>query len=257
MRLLAGIAAIVALTACVATAHADGRLGVVMIHGKQGRPAQFDSYEAPLAAAGFLTARPVMCWARERIYDKTYPECLAEIDAAAQQLRMRGATAIAIIGMSLGGNAALAYGARHSGLAAVVALAPAHNVETLDRRQDIAESIARARALLAQGRGDIKNDFAETNTGVDFIVTSTPRIYLSFHGPDSIAAMSANVRRLSAPLLWVAGSQDRSQRNAAQIFALAPKNPLNRFVRVESGHRGTVAAGREAVLEWLKQVDSR
>lgn len=251
------IAAILALVVCGSTAEAAGKLGVVMIHGKQGQPAQFESYDAPLTAAGFLTARPVMCWSRGRIYDKTYPDCLAEIDAAADQLKARGATAIAIVGMSLGGNAALAYGARHSGLAAVVALAPAHNIEALDRRPGIAESIARARALIAQGRGDIKTGFAETNTGVDFAVTTTPRIYLSFHGPESIAAITANVPRLSAPVLWIAGSRDRSQRRAAQTFALAPKNPLNRFVGVESDHRGTVAASRQAVLDWLKQADSR
>ena len=257
MRLLPSIAAIMVVTACVPAADAGGKLGVVMIHGKQGRPAQFDSYEAPLTAAGFLTARPVMCWSRERIYDKPYPDCLAEIDAAADRLKARGATTIAIVGMSLGGNAALAYGARHAGLAAIVALAPAHDTATVDRRPDIAESIARARALVAQGRGDIKTDFSEINRGVDFVVTTTPRIYLSFHGPDSIAAMTANVPRLSVPLLWIAGSEDRSQRYAAQAFALAPKNPLNRFVTVESGHLGTVAAGRQAVLDWLKQVESR
>jgi dienelactone hydrolase len=122
------IAAILAVAACVSAANAGGKLGVLMLHGKQGHPTQFDSYEAP------LTARPTMCWSRERIYDKPYPDCLAEIDAAAAQLRARRATAIAIVGMSLGGNAALAYGARHSELAAVVALAPAHNIEALARR---------------------------------------------------------------------------------------------------------------------------
>jgi pimeloyl-ACP methyl ester carboxylesterase len=257
MRRVTLVAALLALAAFTLTANAADKLGVVMIHGKQGRPTQFDSYETPFAAADFLTARPVMCWSRERIYDKTYPDCLAEIDAAADQLRARGASTIAIVGMSLGGNAALAYGARHSGLAAVVVLAPAHAIETLDRRQDIAESIVRARALTAQGRGDIKAGFAELNTGVDFIVTTTPRIYLSFHGPDSIASLTANVSKLSAPLLWIAGSQDRSQRHATQTFALASKNPLNRFVSVESDHRGTVAAGRPTVLEWLKQLARR
>jgi hypothetical protein len=121
---------------------------------------------------------------------------------------------------------------------------------------DIAESITRAQALITQGRSDIKAGFAETNTGLDFIVTTTPRIYLSFHGSDSIAALTANVPKLSSPLLWVAGSHDRSQRNAAQTFALAPKNPLNRFVSVEAD-RGTVVAGRQTVIEWLKQVNSR
>jgi esterase/lipase len=258
MRLAVFLAVILLLGAAGASpAAAADKLGVIMIHGKQGHAEQFEPYDAPLAAQGYLTARPTMCWSHDRIYDKTYPDCLAEIDAAADHLKARGATAIVVVGMSLGGNAVLAYGARRTGLKGIVAVAPAHAVEFMDRQADIAKSIEHARTLIAEGHGDAKAEFAETNTGVDFTVTTTPHIYLSFHGPSTIAVMPANAGKLTAPLLFISGTEDNSQRNAQHIFEEAPKNPLNRFVSVHSDHRGTVPAGREAVIEWLRELQSR
>jgi pimeloyl-ACP methyl ester carboxylesterase len=233
------------------------RFGVVMLHGKQGLPRQLESYDAPLAVLGHLTERPEMCWSHQRIYDRPYLACLGEIDDAVGRLKARGATAFVIIGMSLGGNAALGYGARRHGLMGIVALAPAHAVELLALRPNIAASIERARILVSEGNGDAQAAFAENNTGVDFTVTTTPKIYLSFHGPDSPAVLPANASRLTAPLLYVAGTEDRTQRGPGYVFDHAPKNPLNRYVTVHSDHRGTPAAGREAVIEWLKELARR
>jgi pimeloyl-ACP methyl ester carboxylesterase len=240
------------LLACPAAAH--DRLGIVMLHGKQGVPEQLQSYDAPLAALGHLTDRPELCWSRRRIYDRTYPDCLREVDAAIDRLKTRGATAFVVIGMSLGGNAVLAYGARHPGLKGIVALAPAHAVELLARRPDIAGSIKRARTMIAAGHGDEKTTFAEVNTGESFTVTTTPNIYLSFHGADSIAAMPSNAAKLTAPLLYVAGVQDSTQRGRGYVFDKASKNPLNRYVTVPADHRGTPAAGLQAVMEWIGEI---
>ena len=124
---------IVLLATCLAFA-APARaetIGVVMMHGKTGTPAQFDGLAAAVEAAGFPVERPQMCWTRSRIYDRTYLDCLADADAAAARLKARGATGIVILGMSLGGNAALGYGARRPGLKGVIALAPASNPDQL------------------------------------------------------------------------------------------------------------------------------
>ena len=110
------------------------RLGVGLIHGKQGLPRQFESCEAPFAAKGYLAERPEMCWSCTRIYDRPYIDCLRDIDAAIERLKSRGATAFVVVGMSLGGNAALAYGARRKGLKGIVAIAPAHPAELIARR---------------------------------------------------------------------------------------------------------------------------
>jgi hypothetical protein len=56
--------------------------------------------------------------------------------------------------MSQGGDAALAYHARHANLAGIIALASAAAPERQVGLADIAQSIAQARALVAAGRGD-------------------------------------------------------------------------------------------------------
>lgn len=63
---------------------------------------------ADLKGAGYLVATPEMCWSARRGFDKTYPECLKEIDGAIAELKAHGASRFVVGGLSLGGNAAIA-----------------------------------------------------------------------------------------------------------------------------------------------------
>ena len=238
-------------------AHAE-TLGVVLVHGKQGRPAQFERMAQGLENAGYLTERPEMCWSRERIYDLPYLDCLKDIDAAIAALKARGATSIVIAGMSLGGNGVLGYGARHANLKGIVTFAPAHAPQFISQQPKIAESLEKARAMIAKGGGDVKADFNDVNTGangsVEYTVSVTPKVYLSFFAPDSPGVMPTNAAKLTAPLLMISGRLDNTQRGAYAIFQAVPANPLNRFVNVEANHMGTPAAGRDALTTWLKEL---
>jgi len=261
-RCLRGAAVAFTLAVLSAGSHAKAEtLGIVLMHGKQGRPAQFENIAAGLESAGYLAERPEMCWSRERIYDMPYLDCFKDVDAAVEKLKSRGATAIVIGGMSLGGNGALGYGARHPGLKGVVAFAPAHAPQFISQRPRIAESLERARAMIAKGDGDTKATFNDVNTTrdgqIEYTVNVTPRVYLSFFAPDSPAVMPANAAKLSAPLLMISGRQDETQRGAYALFQAVPAHPLNRFVSVESPHIGTPAAGREAMMAWLKELTAR
>ncbi len=229
-------------------------IGVVMLHGKHGTPAQLQQLDAAVSEAGVIAERPEMCWSRDRIYDRAYLDCFADIDAAAARLKARGAAAIVILGMSLGGNGALGYGAHHSGLKAVIALAPASEPDRLRQRPDVAQSVAQAQALVAAGKGDDKQSFTDLNNGNEITVTTTPVIFLTFLGKDSPANMPANAAHLTAPLLMVSGNADLSQRDADGIFARAPHDPRNKHVIVQSDHIGTPAAATATVVSWLKSL---
>jgi esterase/lipase len=235
------------------TANAE-TIGIVMLHGKHGTPAQLQQLDEAVTTAGFVVERPEMCWSRDRIYDRAYLDCFADADAAVARLKQRGATAIVILGMSLGGNGALGYGAHRSGLKAVIALAPASEPDRLRQRPNVAQSVAQAQALIAAGKGDERQSFIDINNGSEFTVTTTPVIFLSFLGKDSPANMPANAAHLTAPLLMVSGSADNSQRDADGIFARAPRDPRNKHVMVQSDHIGTPAAATAAVLAWLKSL---
>jgi len=238
-------------------AFAEDRLGIVLIHGKSGLPSQFTLMAETLSSRGYVTDTPEMCWSRNRIYDRPYLDCLNDIDAAVARVKTRGANGIVILGMSLGGNGALAYGARHTGLKGVITLVPGHAPEFISRRPEVAASLEQARALVTAGRGNTRTAFTDVNTRsttFNFEVVTTPDIYLSFFAPNSPAVMPANAARLSAPLLYVAASNDPTQRGRGYIFDQAPNFPQNRYVTVTSDHIGTPAASIQIVLSWLLEI---
>jgi esterase/lipase len=247
LGLLAGLA-------LAGPAAAQARVGVVLVHGKQGSAQNLQGLADALTSAGYAVERPEMCWSRQRIYDRTYLDCLGDIDVAAARLRAAGATAVVVAGMSLGGNAALAYGARRDGLAGVIALAPAPAIEFVSRRPDISESLAKARQMAAQGLGEVRAVFKDINVGQSFEVTTTANIYVTFFSPESPGVMPDNAVRQKTPLLVVSGQFDSTQRSVSYVFARAPSNPQNWHVTLHTNHRGTATMARDTLLAWLRLV---
>jgi pimeloyl-ACP methyl ester carboxylesterase len=257
-ELLMPIAACATLVFC-APSRAAEKVGIVFMHGEAGAPGRvIVGLTDALEKAGYLVSRPDMCWSARRSYEARFADCLSTVDDAIVRLKNLGATAIVVGGFGLGGNAAIAYGASHSGLLGVIALAPGHDARTIATRPDIANSIARARNLIAAGKGDDEGDFADVDIGPNGLysaeIATTPAIYLSFFGPDSEASFG-NVARLRAPLLWVAASEDSGEERVEKdIFAVAPANPLNRFATVPGGALGAPSASKADVLAWLKEL---
>lgn len=239
------------------------KVGIVLMHGEQGAPGRvIDRLAADLEKGGYLVGRPDMCWSARRSYEAPFDACLAAIDDAIVKLKNLGATSIVVGGFSLGGNAAIAFGAGHPGLLGIIALAPAHDARAIAENADIAASVERARQLVAGGKGDDETSFSDVGFGPGGAYTTevaaTPTIYLSFFGLASPASIPDNTRRLTAPLLWVAGSGDPTQRGGpVYAFAGAPANPLSRYVVVASGHQDTPDKSKDAVLAWLKDLAAK
>ncbi len=242
----------------VQPASAGEKIGVVLMHGEQGAPGRLiTGLGQALEHAGYLVGRPDMCWSARRGYEEEFPSCLSAIDTAIVKLRNLGATAIVVAGFSLGGTAAIAYGADHPGYVGVIAIAPDHDARVAAIRPEIAESIAHARQLVATGKGDETATFTDVTIGPTGVyeteVATSPAIYLSFFGADSRASIQDNIGKLTAPLLWVAGTEDPGQGSGAtKEFEHAPANPLNRFILVTGGHLGTPDAAKASVLAWLR-----
>jgi pimeloyl-ACP methyl ester carboxylesterase len=142
-------------------------------------------------------------------------------------------------------------GAQHPELAGVIALAPAGAPEGLNRVPSVAQSVAQAQQMVSAGQGAQRATFNDTNDGTNFTATTTPAIYLSFLLPGGPADFPAILPQLRKPIIWVAGTRDRTQSRAEAWFARIPVNKLNRFVQVGSAHLDTPAAGAGAVLDWL------
>jgi esterase/lipase len=258
MRWILAVSLMLAVVPGLAVPGLAQTIGIVLMHGKTGSPnTVINQLAMALQSAGYLVETPEMCWSRRRIYDRPFLDCLTEIDSAIGRLQSRGAGRMVVAGMSQGGDAALVYGARHANLAGIIALAPAAAPERQIGLPDIAQSVAQARALVAAGRGDEPASFVDRNAGGTLSVRTTATIYLSYLDPQGPANMLDSIKKLRAPLLWVAGSADPSQTGANTEFNQAPANPLNRFVMVASVHLGTPDAAREAVLAWLHELNER
>lgn len=248
---------VLSITGAQAGAQAGDRLGIVLMHGKQGRPDQgITTLASALAGDGHLVATPEMCWSKRRIYDKPFTDCLAELDKVIDGLRADGATAIVVAGHSLGGNGAIAYAGSHV-VKGVISLAGAHNPERFVNRAEIKESLAKARTMLDEGRGAETANFNEVNADWTFNVNCRAETYVSFFDPSGPAAMSLSIIQLHAPILWVAGDRDKSQTSVPAIFAKAPADPLNRLVTVSANHMETPDIAIPAVRDWLKDLAAR
>jgi pimeloyl-ACP methyl ester carboxylesterase len=258
-RAIAALALLLTLTLQCVPAAAGSDIGIVVLHGKQGMAG--DRPTAPflqaLRGAGYNVQAPTLCWSRLRDYDAAFPDCLRDIDTAITALHAAGARRIVVAGMSLGGDAAIVYGAQHPELAGVIALAPAAQPQQMIRNPMVAQSVAQARQMVAAGQGNQRSSFSDVNDGPPFALVSTAAIYLSFHEVGGPADFPLVLPRLREPVIWVAGTQDRTQTQAAALFARLPPNPLNRFVQVGSAHLETPAAGTAAVLTWLQALPAQ
>lgn len=252
LRLLC-LLVLIAAPAAAADLHGAG---VVFLHGKGVWAGAFDGgIPADLEALGAVTAEPEMPWSLGRIYGATWDEAMREIDAAVAGLRQRGATRIAVIGHSLGANAAIAYAARNHAVRAVVALSPGHLPETPEMRQATADAIAKARALVAAGDTS-RQLWPDRVQGIPTFASASPKVYLSMFDPDGPAVIPRNAAALhGVPLMWVVGRLDPIySRGRDYAFSRAPSNPRSSYLEVTAGHLGAPGMARSEVVEWLKSV---
>lgn len=250
------VLSVMALGMFAAPAWAEGKIGVVLMHGKwsNGIPL-IASLADRLRAEGYLVSTPEMPWSARRMYDVSYDDALSEIDRAVQSLRNKGADRIVVAGHSLGANAALGYGARREGLSGIIALAPGHTPELPSMKERYVSDVAHARALVAAGQGDQWVTYMDINQGKSRTVSVSARVFLSYCDPEGPAVMPDNAAKLTAPLLWIVGNDDKmSDRGEGYAFAKAPAQPLNRYVQVNAGHMETPTVAAGDVVTWLKQV---
>ncbi len=260
--LVALAAALLPLGVCFAAP--AGRLsdfGIVYLHGKGAWPGAFNGgILSSLREQGARIAKPEMPWSFHRRYDATYGQAMAEIDAVVAGLKAKGARRIVVIGHSLGANAAIGYAARHADLAGVVALSPGHLPEVGGMRGFVAAAVARAKTLIAEGKGGVPQSFPDMAQGIPLVATSTPVVYLSMFDPDGPAVIPKNAAAIGAaphpvPLLWVVGKFDPiDSRGPGYAFNAAARNPKSKYIEVIAGHLTTPLVARNQVVAWINSL---
>ena len=141
----------------------------------------------------------------------------------------------------------------HDGIAGVIGLAASDSI-WVRLPYDIQASVDRARDLVAQGKGDAVEPFADLAAGHPLTMRTTAANYLSFLAPES-QVMLARAAHLRAPLLMVAGSADPYTGGYQEIaFRRIPVYALNRLVTVSADHSHVPNVAEGAILQWLGDI---
>ncbi len=256
-RLLTAILA--ALLLVLPAAGPDGagaaeRLGIVLLHGKDGT-ARAKSPIGRLAytlGGSYRVVTPDMPWSRFKRFDRTLEASFEMIDEAVAKLKRGGATRIVVGGHSLGANVALAYAGRRTGLAGIVMIAPGHRPDAMRANDD---ALAAARTLIAEGRPDARVAIRDFNQGRRSERSLPAAVALSWFSPDGLAVMQNTAPDVSpgTPVLWIIGRQDPLLPwGRSLIYDRLPDHPKNAYVVVPGGHMATPTRGAERIGNWLR-----
>lgn len=252
-------------------AMAQDKLGVVLIHGKQGGneyDSSLNSLYGKMQDAGFIVIKPEMPWSFSRYIDDDWNKAMWEIDGHIQKLKEKGSKKIALVGHSLGSPAALSYAARHPNeIHALGLLAPRHVPYYYSqcipyssiKLCGVKEGVEQARKEIEAGNLDKKQPQVDINQGRRNAVWMTARDYLSYFDPASDAEMAVTAPKISAsvPVLQVIGDRDYLIREGRQyVFDKLPANNKSHYLEVLGNHISTPVVGAEQIVIWLKSAIS-
>ena len=237
---------------------ASEKIGIALLHGK-------GSFELPsksigslrdaLNDAGYLTELPNLPWERDRKYDVPIEEFFKEIDGAVSNLRKRGATKIVVAGHSMGGNIGMAYAARGPGVAGLIVIAPGHVPDSPAWRKMFADHVAKAKSMIAIGKGREFGEFADRNQGTNTSITVRADIYLSYFDPDGLAGMRNSASRLKPEtrVLWIVEEKRKNNFSSKSLEAI-PSSVATDHLIIDSSHRDAPENSIDAIISWLKKL---
>ena len=241
-------------------AHADdGKIGVVVMHGKGGSPTRHVTELAQaLTRQGFLVANLEMPWSGQRDYDVDVASADNEVLAAIARFHQQGAGKIFVAGHSQGGLFALYFGSKHP-VDGIIAIAPGGNPGARSTRDKLADSVQHARDLIKEGKGQEKARFSDFEGGKGlYPIFTTANNYLDWFDPDGAMNQALAMKHIppETPVLYVAPTNDYPglQSAKAQMFALLPKNPLTRLAEPESSHLNAPTASIQTIADWINTV---
>ena len=248
--------------------HAQDKIAVVLMHGKQGggpRDSSLDILQRKLQDAGMSVIKPEMPWSSNRFIDGNWDTAMNEIKAHVEKAKQSGATKVVLIGHSLGSPAAMSYAARHADVAAIALLAPGHIPYYYSlcipfspiKMCAVKDGVEYARKEVEAGNADKKQGLTDINQGRRNQVWMTPRDYLTYFEPTSDAEMAVTAPKISPaiPVLWVIGDGDYLIREGRKyVFDKLPVNSKSQYLEVSANHITTPAVASDQIVTWLKSA---
>lgn len=251
---------VVSILLSPATAGAsEVKIGIVLMHGKGGSPTKFVAdLASSLEGQGMLVANLEMPWSGNRNYDVDISAAEGEVESALKTLRDKGAQKLFVAGHSQGGIFALYFGGKHA-VDGVIAIAPGGNVGSPTFREKLADSVALARKLVAEGKGGEKTRLMDyEGSHGTYPVNAAPSTYLTWFDPDGAMNQMIAVEKINpaVPVLFVAPTNDYPglRKTKQQMFDVLPKNPATKLYEPDSNHLNAPSASFKEIVEWADAV---
>ncbi|MCP5230974.1 MAG: alpha/beta hydrolase [Zoogloeaceae bacterium] len=234
-------------------------VGIVLMHGKGGDTKWVDPLAEALRDEGYTVLVPDLAWHRNRIYDQTFDQAMAEIHGHVQRLRTEGKPLVVVAGHSLGAIAAAGYAARHDDAAGIVLLAPGHFTAWPGFRAKVEDDVNKAAGMIANGQGEATSRFMDINGGKRDARIISANIFHSWFAPDGPAEFVRNMMEVKGgiPILYVAGELDKipQTKNPGYAFELAPANAKSKFVVLDDAkHLEVPRKAVATVTGWLREL---
>lgn len=245
-----------------ATAQTAPAVGVVVMHGKGGRPDRHVNLLAEgLERKGFLVANLEMPWSGRRDYDVDVTTAEKQVSAALDELRGKGAKKLFVAGHSQGGVFALYYASRNP-LDGVIPIAPGGSVDAAVYAQNVGSAVTLARRMVAEGKGAERGTFKdyEGSKGTSDVHT-TAAVYLTWFDPDGAMNQGKSSRAIPAtlPVLYIAPRNDYPGliRIKSSMFGALPSNPLTRMADIDSDHLNAPRNSIDEISRWIAEVAAK
>lgn len=235
-------------------------IGIVILHGKGGSPnsRHIADFARTLEGRGYAVANLEMPWSGSRNYDANVARAEQEVESAVTGLRDKGAKKVFVAGHSQGGLFALHLAGKLS-VDGVIAIAPGGSVSSPVFREKLGGSLARARQLVAEGKGNEParlEDF-EASRG-SYPIVAVPAAYVTWFDPEGAMNMPRAARAANplVPLLWIVPKRDYPGllKTTPAVFRTLPANPLSRFYEPDSDHLGAPSASVDEIVRWTREV---
>lgn len=258
-HILRGFLCIVMVSMALQAMADTPKLGIVIMHGKGGSPAKYvTDLASALEEKGYLVANLDMPWSAKRDYDADVMAAESQVEEALATLRAQGAQKVFVAGHSQGGAFAIHLAGTHA-MDGVICIAPGGSVASNIFKEKLAGSVARARQLVAEGKGDEKTrleDF-EGSKGRYPIIT-TPAIYLSWFSPEGAMNIkrAVNAANPGIPVLWIVAERDYPglRKFNIPLFDSLSRTPHTKLYEPASDHLGAPTASIDEIVRWTREV---
>ena len=260
-HLLLIVAAAIAPTLLTVPAAAQSTpIGIVVMHGKGGSPTarHMTPFVIELERKGLMVANLEMPWSGRRDYDANVETAEAEVTAALNAMRSKGAKKVFVAGHSQGGVFATHYASKYPVDGAIL-IAPGGNVANTTFRQQLGSAVDQARKMVAEGKGSERGTFMdyEGSKGTSPVHT-TAAIYLAWFDPEGAMNQEKSTKAVlpAVPVLFIGPTNDYPtlQRVKQAMFALLPANPQTKLYEPSSDHFGAPRASTDEVVRWTAEV---